>query len=199
MKAIDAIKFVLGTSENVVMMLIDDMKDAPLTFPTAKGGSHPLWVLGHLTLVEGAVREILLGEPNPVAQWQAIFGGGTEPVDDAGKYPPFEEVRAKFNELRAANMKLLDSLSEDDLDKPTKNPPKGLEQVFDTFGNSWLTIAEHMMAHRGSVADARRAVGRKPMMMWQGVRGGLISIEPVGGRSRSLWSIMHSGFVASFS
>ena len=165
MKATDAIKFSMQLSENVVMALIDDMKDAPFTFPTAKGGSHPLWVLGHLTLSEALIRQALFGEPNPVQSWDSLFGGGTEPTDNPSDYPSFDEVRAKFTELRGENMKLLESLSDADLDKPTKNPPKGLEPFFTTYGHTFLTISQHMMAHRGNVADARRMIGRKPIMM----------------------------------
>jgi hypothetical protein len=39
-------------------------------------------------------------------------------------YPPFAEVREKYRQLREQNLKLLESLSEADLDKPTKAPPK---------------------------------------------------------------------------
>ncbi len=165
MKAIEAIQFTMELSENVVMSLIDDMKDAPLTFPTPNGGSHPLWVLGHLTFGEGLVRAALFGEPNPVEHWRPLFDGGIEPVDDPGLYPSFDEVRAKFTELRAANMKLLQSLTDQDLDKPAADPPKGLEPYFATYGKTFLTVAQHVMSHRGNVADARRAAGRKPVMM----------------------------------
>jgi hypothetical protein len=33
------------------MSVVDKMNDAATTFPTPKGGCHPLWVLGHLTLI----------------------------------------------------------------------------------------------------------------------------------------------------
>lgn len=165
MKASEAIKFALQMSENIAMSSIDDMKDAPLTFPTPNGGCHPLWILGHLTLTEGLLRETLLGEPNPVAEWKELFDIGSEPSGDASRYPSFDEIREKYNELRAENLKLFDSLSEEDLDKPTKKPPQGLEQFFDTFGHAFLTVASHAMAHRGQVADARRALERKPLFM----------------------------------
>jgi hypothetical protein len=64
MKAIDLIRTAMQTSDRAVVSLIEDMRDAPLTQPTPRGGNHPLWVLGHMTFVEGNVLNVLFGEPN---------------------------------------------------------------------------------------------------------------------------------------
>jgi hypothetical protein len=48
----DAIKFALTLSNGAVLSVIDEMSGAATTFPTPNGGCHPLWVLGHLTLIE---------------------------------------------------------------------------------------------------------------------------------------------------
>jgi hypothetical protein len=156
----EAIKFALTLSNGAALGVIDKMSDNPTKFPTPNGGCHPLWVLGHLTMVEGTIPAILFGDKNPVAEWQKYFGEGSEPVDDAKAYPTFSEVREKYVELRANNLKLLESLTEDDLDKPTKTPPQGREQEFATFGRSFLTLALHQTMHRSHVTDALRAAGR---------------------------------------
>jgi len=156
----DAIKFALTISNGSVLSVIDEMSDAATTFPTPNGGCHPLWVLGHLTLVEGMIPTALFAEKNPAAGWQQYFGENSEPVADAGVYPPFAEVREKYRQLREQNLKLLESLSEADLDKPTKAPPKGREREFATYGQSFLTLALHQTMHRGNVTDALRAAGR---------------------------------------
>jgi uncharacterized damage-inducible protein DinB len=156
----DAIKFALTVSNGAVLGVIDEMSGAATTFPTPKGGCHPLWVLGHLTLVEGTIPAILFGDKNPAAEWQEYFGERSEPVAEAGAYPPFVEVREKYLPLREQNLKLLESLSEADLDKPTKAPPKGREGEFATYGQSFLVLALHQTMHRGNVTDARRAAGR---------------------------------------
>jgi hypothetical protein len=156
----ETIKFALNTSNGAVLSVIDKMSGAATTFPTPNGGCHPLWVLGHLTIVEGMIPGVLFGDKNPVAEWQKYFGESSEPVDNAGAYPPFAEVREKYLELREHNLKLLDSLSEEDLDKPTAAPPKGREQEFATYGRSFLVLALHQMMHRSHVTDALRATGR---------------------------------------
>jgi hypothetical protein len=153
----DAIKFALTGSNRAVLSVIDEMSATATTFPTPNGGCHPLWVLGHLTLVEGMIPEIFFGDKNLAAEWQQYFGESSEPVADPGAYPRFAEVREKYRQLREQNLKLLDSLSEEDLDKPTKAPPKGREQEFATYGRSFLALALQQMMHRGNVTDARRA------------------------------------------
>ena len=91
------------------------MSGAPTTFPTPNGGCHPLWVLGHLALVEGSIPAALFGEPNPAAKWARYFGEQSEPVGDAGACPPFAEIRDMYVRLREQNLALLESLSEADL------------------------------------------------------------------------------------
>ncbi|HWF46583.1 MAG TPA: DinB family protein [Bryobacteraceae bacterium] len=156
----DVIKFALNASNGAVLSVIDDMSDAAMTFPTPNGGCHPLWVLGHLTLVEGMIPVVLYGEANPVAEWQKYFGEHSTPINDAAAYPSFAAIREKYLELRERNLKLLDSLTGEDLDKPTKAPPKGREREFATFGSSFLVLALHQMMHRSHVTDALRAAGR---------------------------------------
>ena len=163
MKAIDVIRTALTTSDKATLSLIEDMRDAALTCPTPRGGNHPLWVLGHITLVEGNVPHVLFGEPNPVAKWAPLFAPGTEPTADAAAYPPFEELLRTYRDLRERNLKILEDLGEEGLDRPTVAPPKGLEDAFSTAGKAFLVIAIHQMNHRGQVADARRTVGRKPI------------------------------------
>jgi hypothetical protein len=157
MQTKDAIKFALGASNGAVLSVIDEMSGAATTFPTPNGGCHPLWVLGHLTLVEGMIPAVLFGEANPAAEWAHLFGERSQPVADAKAYPPFDEIRARYVALRERNLQLLDSLSEADLDTASKAPPKGREHEFATYGRSFLALALHQMIHRSHVTDARRA------------------------------------------
>src|SRR6267154_6797604 len=103
----DAIKFALTISNGSVLSVIDEMSDAATTFPTPNGGCHPLWVLGHLTMVEGMIPAALFGDKNPVAEWGQYFGENSEPVADASAYPSFDTIRKKYAELREQNLALL--------------------------------------------------------------------------------------------
>jgi hypothetical protein len=165
-KTVGFIRQSLDSSARATLMLIEDMKDRPLTFPTPKGGNHPLWVLGHLAWVEGnVIQQVMLGRPNPVADWKELFGIGSEATADAARYPAFAEVHKAFQDLRAETLKTLEPLSDADLDQPCKACPAELKQFLGTYAQCFLVLIFNTMHHRGQVADARRAAGRKPLRM----------------------------------
>ena len=163
MKAIDVIKNALTMGDRAMMMLLEDLRNAPMTSPTPRGGNHPLWVLGHITFVEANVPHVISGEANPLSHWANLFSAGSEPSSDPKKYPSFDEILKKYHECRAKNLKLLDEIGDAGLDRPTKSVPKGLEQALATVGQAFMTVAMHQMNHRGQLADARRALGREPI------------------------------------
>ncbi len=165
MKAVDVMKAAWDVSHAMVLPLIEDMKDHAMTAPTPNGGNHPMWVLGHLAFDEGAIRYMMLDEPNAVEAWKPLFSAGTQPVADASHYPPFDEVLAKYKELSAANRAFLESLSDEDLDKPSANAPEGYEDFFGTYGKCLMIVALDHMHHRGQLADARRAANRGSLMI----------------------------------
>jgi hypothetical protein len=164
MKAVDFVRASLEMSKGWIMGLIADMQSAPLTAPTPRGGNHPLWVIGHLTYSEGnLVSGMIEGKPNPHSQWKALFDQGSEPMADASKYPSMEELIAKFEETRNHTLRLLETMTDADLDKPS-HAPEELKDFFGTVGKCLAAIPIHFAFHGGEVADARRAAGRKPLM-----------------------------------
>lgn len=158
----EILKFNLDSCERIVIGSIEKMRDHQLVTCSPKGGPHPYWVLGHLAFAEGMVRDILYGEPNPLASWDHWFNYDTEVMPDTSQCPSFDELLSKYHELRAENLKILDSLTESDFDKPTVNPPEPAIALFQTFGHSFLFIANHQMAHRGQVAASMRTAGVIP-------------------------------------
>jgi uncharacterized damage-inducible protein DinB len=166
MKTVEFVRMALNTSARSTMALIEDMKDLPLTFPTPKGGNHPLWVLGHLAWVEGnIIQQVMLGRPNPVAHWKSLFGLGSEVAAEASRYPTLDEVKKAFDNVRAETLRVLDTLGDDDLDQPSKACPPEFKDFLGTYGQCFLVPILNTMHHRGQVADARRAVGRKPLRL----------------------------------
>lgn len=163
MTAKDTVVMSLETAKNWLMTLVSDVRNAPLAFPTAKGGNHPLWVVGHLALAEGSlVRGFIQGEANPLAQWESLFGMNSQPVADASKYPSIDELIAALEKERAHTLQLVASLSDADLDRPSKAPPE-FASMFGTVGQCLTMTALHMTFHAGQVADARRQLGRPPV------------------------------------
>jgi hypothetical protein len=164
MHATDCLKLSLQMSREWIQGLIIDMKEAPLVRPTAQGGNHPLWILGHLVFSEVQLREcLLLGRANPLESWQPLFGQGSAPADDVGRYPSMDELLKQFDSVRKDTLTLIDSLSDEDLDRPS-HAPEELRQSFGTVGQCLIAISLHFTFHGGQLADARRAAGRLPLM-----------------------------------
>jgi hypothetical protein len=164
MNKIELIRWAMKMTEEATARLVEDMRHAPLTQPTSRGGNHPLWVLGHLCVIEGGVPQIIFGEKNPVEQWLPLFAPGTEVKTDANAYPSFDELLRTYRDLRARNLKMLDQLGEAGLDRVPKNVPKGFEDSMKTVGQTLHLICLHNMVHYGQITDTRRVAGFKPLM-----------------------------------
>lgn len=157
MESKEAIRIALERSYGMVIGLAESMREAPLTFPTPNGGCHPLWVLGTLAWNECMfIEEWVEGRPNSLADWEEAFGIGSEPVDDPTSYPAFDEVLAKAQEVRHDTMALFETMSEEDLDRPSHAPPERQAQ-FGTARECFLMLVLKWTMHRGNVADAKRA------------------------------------------
>jgi len=163
MHSIDLIRDNLAKSRDRTLERVEEMREHCLVFPTANGGGHTLWVLGHLAYVEGLViRSFMLGELNPLTGWEEPFDGG-DPVAEAEAYPPFDEVLTTCREMRAQTLALLESLTEEDLDRAAEYVPEGWDATFGTWRLCLQYVADHWYMHRGQLADARRAAGLERM------------------------------------
>jgi hypothetical protein len=164
MKGTEVIKMGLEISHQWFMALMTDAQDLLVTTPTSKGGNHPLWVMGHLAHSEaGLVNGFILGKPNPLAEWDDLFGTGSQPVRDASKYPSMAELRSEFDKARAETLKVLDGFTDADLESPSQAPEE-LKSMFGTIGQCFTALGLHVTFHTGEVADVRRAAGRKPVL-----------------------------------
>ena len=164
MTGIDFIRMSLEMSRGWITGLAADMQDAPLTAPTPNGGNHPLWCVGHLAYSEASmINSLCKGEPNPLEDWKDLFNAGTQPSAEATDYPPYAELLAKAEEIRASTLEYLSTLTDADLDKPSHAEGE-MKQWFGTIGSCFAAIPTHVGFHGGQIADSRRAAGRPPLM-----------------------------------
>jgi hypothetical protein len=164
MESMDLIRSALHMTDQGIAALVADLRDKPLIRPTANGGNHPLWIMGHLAYIEGSLSKILFDQPNPVEHWAPLFATGTQPSDDAGIYPPFDEVISTFHRLRAQTIQRLDEIGPAGLNAAPRHVPPGFEESMTTVGQALLLTALHQMVHYGQLADARRAAGLQPLI-----------------------------------
>lgn len=147
-----------------VLAHVEDMRDFAVVFPTPEGGCHTVWVLGHLAYIEALViHGFMLGQPNPLADWEQPFDRA-DPSSSASDYPPFDDVLARCRTVRQSTVRLLEQLSEEELDNPSARVPKGWEDTFGTCRLCFQYVADHWYMHRGHLADSRRAA--KLERMW---------------------------------
>lgn len=165
MQSIDLIRENLDRGAERVLARIDDMRKHCLVFPTPAGGGHTLWVLGHLAFIEAlVVRGFMLGEPNPLADWEDMFDGA-DVAAVAEAFPPFDDVLAECRAMRAGTVEVVGTLDEADLDRKSANVPQGHEENFGTYRLCLQYVADHWYMHRGQLADARRTAGVERMWL----------------------------------
>lgn len=154
----------LESSKAWLLALVSDMRDAPLVAPTPNGGNHTLWVLGHVILSEASmVCGYIEGVPHPLSTWEGLFGAGSAPVEDAARYPSMEELLAEFENTRAHTLAVLNAMSDAELAGPSR-APAAMGAMFGTVGQCFLMLSLHTTFHAGQVADARRRLGRGPLI-----------------------------------
>jgi hypothetical protein len=162
---IEYIKMTFAASRSWTMGLIEDMRETPLTQPTSSGGNHPLWVLGHIVVAEAGIFDgFILGERSRFAELNKLFGAGTQPTTNADDYPSMDELLGNFEEIRAAILSYVDTLTEEDLEKPSHAPEK-FGPKFATIGACLIALTLHPVFHAGQVADARRVLGKPSMSL----------------------------------
>jgi hypothetical protein len=124
----------LTKSRDRVLARVEEMRDHCVVFPTRK----------------------------EALAWEEVFDGA-DVSGDIRLYPPFDQVLARCREVRESTLALLDSLSEDALDKASAEVPAGFEDTFESYRLCLQYVADHWYMHRGQLADARRAAGLERM------------------------------------
>ncbi|MEL6895075.1 MAG: DinB family protein [Planctomycetota bacterium] len=163
MKAVDYIKLTFQISKPWIMGIAADAKDIAMQSPTPVGGNHPLWCIGHLAYSDANLLSMATGQPNALADWKDLFNAGTTPSQDASIYPSFDEVMAAYETSHTALLGYLDTITDEDLDKPSHAEGE-MKEWFGTIGACLAAMPTHLGFHGGQMADARRAAGRSPLM-----------------------------------
>ena len=166
MESKELLQQLLVTTRELIVPLMEDLRDAALVAPTPNGGNHATWIAGHLAYSEASLLKYhMCGEANPLEDWKEIFGFGSEPVASADAYPPYDELIAKFVEGREGSLKRLAGLTETELDQPSANVSDEMKALFGTYRQCFTMVALHTSVHRGQLTDCRRAAGRKPLFV----------------------------------
>ncbi len=166
MNTIEFIKTSIATSRGMTLNLINDLKNEPLAQPTVNGGNHALWILGHITYSESSLLHCMIQgkESCPLNHLKEHFDFKCTPSTDASIYPSFDSLIADYETAHNETMAYLDTLTNDDLNKPALGCPDEYKDFFGTVAQCFMIMSLHPSMHYGQLADTRRALGREPMM-----------------------------------
>lgn len=123
--------------------------------------NHALWFVGHMANTDNFLISLVAPEKADQNEgWTARFGMGSQPSSNAADYPPPDAVVDRMRERRAVLLKVLDSLSEEELTNPT---PKGAPDFLPDFASVFELAIWHEGVHSGQLTVTRRALGHKPL------------------------------------
>ncbi len=158
----DAVRNSLGVADYLVQRYLEDITPQEMLVRPAGDANHIAWQLGHLIqsehhLVEAAVPGAMPPLPAGFKERHTKDTAGSDKSDD---FLTKDDYLRIAKEVRAGTLKVLDSLSESDLDKPvTGRVPPFVKRVGDAF----VTIGGHWSSHTGQWVVTRRKLGRPRM------------------------------------
>jgi len=131
---------------------------------TCEGGVHPGWVFGHLAMVGHGMCKRLGAEGAGLDEdrFKSLFGLGTQALDDASRYPAFEELVASWRRAHERLDAAAASASPDVLDQP--NPNARMKAVLPTLHDlASFVMTAHEAMHLGQISTWRRSRGLPPL------------------------------------
>ncbi len=142
--------------------------------PVGKDGqrvdtNHPAFVYGHLALYPARVLGMLGMDASDIAcpaSYDALFAAGVQCEDDPSgtKYPPMNELVAKFDAAYARLVEAVKGVDDAALSAPIQGNDR-YREVFGTVGGAAsFMMHDHLMFHLGQVSAWRRMMGLGSVM-----------------------------------
>ncbi|WP_298859162.1 DinB family protein [uncultured Gimesia sp.] len=146
----------------VVQGYIQDLTDEDLMRRPVENANHIAWQLGHLIVAEHDLNNMVCPDsmPDLPEGFTEKHGKETASSDDQAAFCTKDEYLAYMAEQRAGTLALLDTLSDEDLQKPS---PEKLQQFGATVGAVIAGQSAHWMMHAGQWVIVRRQLGKEAM------------------------------------
>ncbi len=162
MNAREAIKASMDTPHMIVGAYLEDLTDEELLIRPVEGTNHIAWQLGHLISSEHTmIDQVCPGAMPPLPDGFAEkYTKETSKLDDPSAFHTKSEYLKLYQEQRAGTLAALDSLTDDDLDKPA---PESMQKLAPNVGALFSMQPTHWTMHSGQWAVLRRKLGRPPL------------------------------------
>lgn len=156
------IRQTLELPEMIVRMYLEDLSDEDLFVRPYDSMNHIAWQLGHLIAGENFHINQIMPDSMPALPegFRDRHSKDTAASDDRSLFCTKAEYLKLMHEQRAGTLKVLGTLSDEDLLKPSPEPIR-------YFGPSVGTVfpgeSAHWMMHAGQWAVVRRKLGKPPL------------------------------------
>lgn len=138
-------------------LLADFKTPEQWTKQVASQCNHALWFAGHMAHTDNFMISIVAPSlSRKVEGFAERFGTGSIPTPRPEDYPPPQEVIAAMRERREKLISVLQTLSEEDLAKPT---PKGTPEFIPDYASVFETVVWHEGLHSGQLTVLRKVLG----------------------------------------
>jgi hypothetical protein len=149
-------------SLDMVKKILSDFNDADMLARPCPGANHATWQIGHLIgsetrMINGCTPGAM---PELPAGFSDKFSKANAGNDDASAFPNKSDLLALLEKTRAASIRWIKSLTEEDLNKPTEGPVKNF---LPTVHHVVAIIPDHTSMHMGQFQVIRRKLG-KPVL-----------------------------------
>lgn len=163
MNAHDVIRSTLKSSLQTLQLFLADMSDADLLVRPVPGANHLAWQLGHLITSEMQMLEAVSPGASPQLPHGFVEAHSKEraSASDSAGFLDKATYLELFVAQRNATLKVLSTLRERDLDRPSPLPFRSWAP---NVGDLLNTIGAHLLMHLGQVAVVRRSL-EKPIVM----------------------------------
>jgi hypothetical protein len=161
MNAKDALFNNLGFGDRLVNAYLDDLSDADLLLRPVEGQNHIAWQLGHLISSERNMLEGIKPGASPALPegFDEAHNRDATTSDDRSKFLSKQRYLELYQAQRAASRKVLEELSEADLDAPA---PERVRRMVPTVGATFGMVGSHVLMHVGQFVSVRRKL-KKPV------------------------------------
>ena len=147
----------LAWARSFTQGLIGSLSDDQLIVRAGGCGNHALWVMGHLAVSEDQLVAVTTGRPPKLSDSDSrLFGGGSQPSDQADDYPLRDELLSTMATTRQATVAWVESLDDDEAAAPV---PDALKPFAPNAISLAFTIVAHELFHTGQVATVRAVLG----------------------------------------
>jgi uncharacterized damage-inducible protein DinB len=139
-------------------LLVEDIPEEKMSVQPGGIVNHPAWQLGHLTVTQDRLAQMLGGKSKLDPDWEKRYGMGSTPSAQGSANPTRADFLSILDSQRKEYVRQFNQLSGEDLAKPPSIP--GVPPFFTSLGMFLVFIMmSHESGHLGQIASWRRAMG----------------------------------------